>query len=194
MDKLTTTTALLALTFAAGCPGEGEDTDLPITNPPAPDLILQCLPPDPTCDNPGFDMAVLGDVVDLCETQSNGTSIRFELVSSDDPNDRITVAFDGYQGPGSYALDEPGVRYLAIDDSVSFAQCEGEPIDVGKRVGAADPSCGSPACTVEVADEAPAAPFPKPLTFTVECASVCENSSDVTCPGPIDFAVRADCT
>ena len=162
--------------------------------PGAANLALACRAATPRCDNPGFDMSVLGDRVESCEALSGGTSIRLQLKSSDDPNDGVIVAFDGYHGAGTYSLDEPNTRFFSVDDHVSVAQCEGGPIDVGKRVTAADPNCGSPACTVEVSDATPDAPFPKPLTFTVHCTSVCQNGSDVTCAGPIDFVTHADCT
>jgi hypothetical protein len=138
-------------------------------------------------------MVVLGDVVESCLTESNGASIRLQLRSSNDPRDGILVAFDGYHGAGSYSLNDPDARFINVDDHVAFPQCGGGPIDAGKRVRAADPGCGSPACTVEVADATPDRAFPKPLTFTVHCASVCENGSDVTC-GAVAFTSRADCT
>ncbi len=138
-------------------------------------------------------MAVLGDRA-TCAIQSGGTSVRLELESTNDVHDAILVAFDGFHGADTYVLDIPSRRFLSVDDHVSLAQCAGAAIDVGKRVSAADPNCGSPACTVRVSDAAPAAPFPKTLTFTVHCVSVCENGNDVVCPGPIDFITRVSCS
>lgn len=162
--------------------------------PGAANLAFACRPASPSCENPGFAVEVLGDQVESCEAQSGGTSLRLQVKSSNDPHDGILVAFDGYHGPDTYSLDTPGVRFLNVDDAVSFAQCAGPAINVGKRVNAADRNCGSPACTVQVTDATPGAAFPKPLTFVVHCASLCENGGDVTCAGPFDFTVHADCT
>lgn len=173
-------------------------TDFHPPPPAAPgpaNLTLSCSPPPGArCDDPGYQMVVLGDVVESCVTEANGTSIRLQIKSSNDPNNGILVAFDGYRGPNRYTLDDPSARYVAVDDHVSLAQCEGPPRDnIGKHVTARDPNCGSPACTVDVRDATPDAPFPKSLTFHVSCASMCENNSDVTC-GPVSFTTRADCT
>ena len=186
--------ALLAsfLAALAACTGKSDPDSAAPSDTPALNLALSCVPASPACDNPGFDMAVLGDIVESCETQV--TSIRLQLKSSDDTHDLVVVAFDGYHGPDTYSLDTPGTRFVSVDVSVQFPQCEGGPIEVGKRVSAADPNCGSPACTVDVGDASPTAAFPKPLTFAVRCESLCENGSDVTCAGPIAFTVDAECT
>lgn len=161
--------------------------------PGAANLAFTCRPPRPTCENPGYTIAVLGDRVAKCELQAAGTALRLTLESSNQPGNSVVVALDGYHGQGSYSLDDPASRYLAVDDGVDFAGCGGT-IQVGKRVTAADPNCGSPACSVRVDDASPGAAFPKPLVFTVSCASLCENGSDVTCQGPMNFVTRADCT
>ena len=123
---------------------------------------------------------------------SREAAVRLQLKSSNDPRDGILVVFNGYHGPDTYTLNEPNTRFVEVDDNVDVATCSG-PNNVGKRVTAADPNCGSPACTVRVGDASPDAGFPKPLTFTVHCTSLCENGSDVTCQGPFDFIARATC-
>jgi len=187
--------------FAASCGSKPVPAPTGVSDPAttphpvvegAANLALSCSSAHPTCESPAFQMAVLGDVV-ACETQAGG-SIRLQLKSSNDANDMLVVAFDGYHGPDTYSLDTPNSRFISVDDHVNLPQCTGGPINVGKRVTAADPNCGSPACTVQVGDAAPAAAFPKSLTFTVHCTSLCQNGSDVVCPGPIDFTTRADCT
>jgi hypothetical protein len=74
-----------------------------------------CRSPHPTCENPGFDLAVLGDRV-TCDTQGGGTSIRVNLASSNDPRDEIIIAFDGYHGPDTYLRDTPSSRFLSVED------------------------------------------------------------------------------
>ena len=173
------------LLLLAGC-GPGAP---PVVTDAA-DLAFQCISPPADCDHPDYGMEVLGDVA-RCDVMGPG-SLRVQLTSSNDDDDGILVAFEGYQGPGSYALDEPARNFIRVSDGVDLATCSGT-IHDGKVVTAGDPSCASPACEVEVTDSAPDAPFPRQLTFAVHCESLCENGGDAVCAGPFDFLTSAEC-
>lgn len=168
---------------------EGSGASRP-TGPGPANLAFSCVQPKVGCDPTGYSIAVLGDVP-RCEVMGPG-SLRVELSSSNDPAGKIVIAFDGYGGPGRYVLNDPARKVLRVSDGVTWNGCDG-PAQVGKVVTAGDPNCPSPACTVQVSDDTPDAPFPRPLSFSVRCESLCENGAAATCQGPFEFITRVTC-
>lgn len=160
------------------------------TVPGPANLAFSCTQQKVGCDPSGYSMAVLGDRA-TCEVMGPG-SLRLELTSSNDPSDGIIVAFEGYHGPGRYVLNDPARNVLRVRDGVAWAGCAG-PTTVNKQVTAGDPACASPACTVQVSEATPGAPFPRTLTFDVHCDNLCENGGGGTCAAPVDFITQVTC-
>lgn len=168
---------------------DGSGASRPTAPGPA-NLAFTCVQPRVGCDPTGYAMTVLGDVP-RCEVMGPG-SLRLELSSSNASNDKILIAFEGYSGPGRYVLNDPARKFLTVSDGVTWNGCDG-PAQVSKVVTAGDPNCPSPACTVQVSEDTPDAPFPRPLTFSVHCESLCENGAAAICQGPFDFITRVTC-
>lgn len=94
-----------------------------------------------------------------------------------------------------------GTSYVDISTHTSRPEChdgarDGTSTDESGQSSAPD-TCGSSACTVDVADANPTAAYPKPLRFRIRCASTCKNGTHYVCTktggGQIDFTVAGTC-
>lgn len=193
--------------------GPGDLGGVPVTPPGIPGvsyLNMSCQPAAVNCNGQPFEMHVIGDKLNLCRITPGG-GVTIQIGNKTDSSQNITISFDGYNGVGTYHLDDAQARKLSISQSLSLkswgppdASCSNgswdyEPTVASTHsVSAPDPSCGATQCDVVIGED-DATAGPRRIKGRVTCQETCVNNDDVVCHaiggGPIVFDfVANDCT
>jgi len=200
-------------------PGEikGPDPIVVMTTPPGlPGVAyinLTCNPAAIDCNGQPFTMSIAGDRDDYCRIDLAQGKLVVQKRNAHDPSQTISLRFDGYAVAATqrYALDDGSRRSVWLTEGLSLptwtgpscynGSWSGAPSKHTVAVSAPDPSCGSPACSVQVADADPTGAFPRPLRFHVSCDSMCVSNDTDVChargvggkAGSIEFDLTAVC-
>jgi hypothetical protein len=133
-------------------------------------------------DFPEYEMHVAGKVTECDVHRSNNTMV-IRLKNASVPSEDITIQLAAIAAEASRRYP---VGLITISDSLSLPSWQGPynssgswtgPAATASHAAGAPDTCGSGACTIQVDDADPAAPYPKELRFHVSCSTMCVNGT-----------------